>query len=188
MDTNDLKGRIAETLVEGILRRAGYRVALTGRESRVRNLLKVGGNGFMPALLAWKPTEDGRAGTPRLVALEVTYRADVESALRQDVPSLREPAAQWQNLYFVFVTEHPERGRSCFQAADARSGPAGAPWQTVDLHEVADLDIYWHTVEEYERLVKMVFPILSGAARARVATRLPAQRLPGRITAVRVSR
>jgi hypothetical protein len=38
MDVNALKGRIAEALVEGIFRRAGYDVALVGRESRVQQL------------------------------------------------------------------------------------------------------------------------------------------------------
>ena len=35
MDVNDLKGRMAEALVESIFRRAGYRVAQVGRESHV---------------------------------------------------------------------------------------------------------------------------------------------------------
>ena len=188
MDINDLKGRIAETLVEGILRRAGYRVALAGRESRVRNLLKIESDGFMPALLAWRQTEEGGAGAPRLVPIEVKYRADVESALRKEAAKLAKDAEQWHDLYFVFVTEHPERGRSCFQVADLRQGPGGASPHTVDLHEIGDLDIYWHTVEEYDCLVKMIFPVLSGSARASTAVRKLAHRLPGRITTVRVSR
>ena len=183
MDTNDLKGRIAETLVEAILRRAGYRVALAGREHRVRDLLKVGSDGFMPDLLAWRRTEGERAAAPRLVPIAIEYRADVGRALRLEAFDLVKDAEQWRDLYFVFVTEHPERGRSCFQVVDLSQCPAGTPWRTVDLHEVRDLDIYWHTVEEYEYLVKMIFPVLSGSA-----ARTPMRRLPARITAVRVSR
>jgi hypothetical protein len=188
MDTNELKGRIAETLVEGILRRAGYRVALAGRERRVRTELQLGSGGFMPDLLAWRQTEEGHAVAPQLVPIEVKYRADVESALRQEASKLAKDAEQWHDLYFVFVTEHPERGRSCFQVVDLRQCPAGTPWRSVDLHELSDLDIYWHTVEEYECLVKMIFPVLSESARARAGVRKTSRRLPGRITALRVSR
>ena len=188
MDTNDLKERIAETLVEGILRRARYRVALAGRQSRVRTLLKIESDGFMPGLLAWKQTEGARVLAPLLIPVDVRYRADVPSALQQEAPRLASAAEQWHNIYFVFVTEHPESGRSCFQVVDVRQCRPGAPWHTVDLHEVAELDIYWHTVEEYEGLVRMIFPVLSGSARASVSARRPGHRLPGRITAVRVSR
>jgi hypothetical protein len=188
MDTNDLKERIAETLVEGILRRARYRVALAGRQSRVRNLLRIESDGFMPDLLAWKQTEGARVQAPQLIPIDVRYRADVQSALRQEEPRLASAALQWSSIYFVFVTEHPEAGRSCFQVVDLRQCHPEVPWHTVDLHEVVELDIYWHTVEEYEGLVKMIFPVLSGSARAGVNARKPGHRLPGRITAVRVSR
>jgi hypothetical protein len=189
MDTNDLKGRIAETLVESILCRASYRVALAGRENRVRDLLKVTpAESFMPDLLAWRQMEDGPAVAPRLVPIEIRYRADVGGALRLDASKLAKEAEQWPDIYFVFVTENPERGRSCFQVVDPSQHPAGTPWHTVDLHEVPDLDIYWHTVEEYECLVKMIFPLLSGSTRASVGTRKAMRRLPARITALRVSR
>lgn len=188
MDTNDLKERIAETLVEGILRRARYRVALAGRQSRVRNLLKIESDGFMPDLLAWKQTDGERVLAPQLIPIDIRYRPDVSSALRQEQLQLASAAEQWHNIYFVFVTEHPEAGRSCFQVVDIRQCAPGVPWHTVDLHEVGELDIYWHTVEEYEGLVKMIFPVLSGCARGGVSARKPGQRLPGRITAVRVSR
>lgn len=188
MDTNDLKERIAETLVEGILRRAGYRVALAGRENDARNLLKVGSDAFMPDLLAWKEIEEERTVAPRLLPIEVKYRADIEEALLHEAPRLAVEAEQWHDLYFVFVTEHPEPGRSCFQVVDLRQCAPGAPWRTQDLHEVSGLDIYWHCVEEYECLVKMIFPVLSGSARTRMGARKPTHRLPGRITALRVSR
>lgn len=188
MDTNGLKGRIAETLVEGILRRAGYEVALAGRESRVQNLLQVGSAGFMPDLLAWKPVDGARSATPRLVAIAVKYRADVEGALQREASQLSRDVEQWHDLYFTFVTDRPEPRRSCFQVVDLHQCPAGAPWSTVDLHDAGDLAIDWRTVEEYECLVKMVFPVLSGTAGADEMTRRPVNKVSGRITALRAYR
>lgn len=48
MEVDDLKGRIAEALVESIFRRASYRVARVGRESSVQGLVKVGASEFSP--------------------------------------------------------------------------------------------------------------------------------------------
>ena len=188
MDTNGLKARIAETLVEGILRRAGYEVALAARESRVPNLLKVGSTGFMPDLVAWKPANGAHSVTPRLVAIAVKYRADVEGALSREAPQFSSDVEQWHDLHFILVTDHPEPRRSCFQVVDLRQCPAGAPWSTVDLHEAGDLDIDWRTVEEYECLVKMVFPVLSGNTGADEIARKPPRTVSGRITAVRACR
>ena len=39
---NNLKGRVAEALVENILHRAGYKIARVGRESQVQHMLKTG--------------------------------------------------------------------------------------------------------------------------------------------------
>ena len=188
MDTNGLKTRIAETLVEGIVRRAGYEVALAGRESRVPNLFNVGCGGFMPDLLAWKPAGGAPSITPRLVAIAVKYWAHVEEALSREAVSLARDVEQWHDLYFVLVTDHPETRRSCFQVVDLRQCPTGAPWQTVDLHEACDLDIDGRTVEEYECLVKMVFPVLSGTAGTDGMARRPLGKVSGRITALRASR
>ena len=175
MDINALKGRIAEALVEGVFRRAGYQVALVGRESRVQHLLKIGPVEFLPDFLVWKQmAETDATGTlHRLVAVEVKYRGDVEKSLQREAARFLRGVQQWHDLYFIFVTDHPDSSRSCFQAVDVRQCTPGAPWVSMDLHEVGDLDIYWKTVEEYERLVRLIFPILSAPPRADV----PARRL-----------
>ena len=190
MDVNALKGRIAEALVEGIFRRAGYQVALVGRQSRVQHLLKIGPDEFLPDFLVWKQvSETDSAGMlHRLVAIEVKYRGDVEKSLQRETSRFLRRVQQWHDLYFIFVTDRPDLGRSCFQAVDLRQCAPGAPWLTMDLHEVGDLDIYWKTVEEYESLVKLIFPTLSTAPRAAVPARKPEAELAGRVAALRGGR
>lgn len=173
MDTNGLKGRIAEAFVEGILRRAGYQVALVGRESRVQHLLKVGRDRFLPDFLVWKPIEDPAASWPpcRLAGIEVKYRRDVDAYVRGDLAKDAEAvAAEWPELYFVLVTDHPDTGRSCFQAIRPRDVRADTSPSTIDLHEVPELDIYKRNVEEHERLARQLLPLL-GAAAAEAARR-----------------
>ena len=58
------------------------------------------------------------------------------------------------------MTDHPSSGRSCFQVLDVAAARSGAPLAAVDLHGVADLDIYRTTVQEYEMLVRQIFPLL----------------------------
>jgi hypothetical protein len=190
MDTNSLKGRIAEALVEGVFRRAGYQVALVGRESRVQHLMKIGPAEFLPDFLVWKqvPGPDPAGGLHRLVAIEVKYRGDVQKSLQRETSRFLRGVRQWHDLYFIFVTDHPEPGRSCFQAVDLRQCAPGAPWVAMDLHEASDLDIYWKTVEEYESLVKLIFPILSAPPRAEAAARKPEVKLAGRMASLRGGR
>ena len=44
-----LKGRMAETLVEAVFKRAGYTVAWVGRETQMPALVRTGRAEFMPA-------------------------------------------------------------------------------------------------------------------------------------------
>ena len=68
----------------------------------------------------------------------------------------------------MFVTDHPASGRSCFQALDVAAARPGAPLTTIDLHYVHDFDIYLTTAQEYEGLVRQIFPLLRlGAAPTR---------------------
>jgi hypothetical protein len=64
MDVNDLKGRVAEALVESIFRRASYRVARVGRESQVHGLVKIGAGEFAPDFLVWKQVFESQAEQP----------------------------------------------------------------------------------------------------------------------------
>jgi hypothetical protein len=158
---DDLKGRIAEALVEGIFQRAGYAVSRTGRESQVQRSLKKGRTEFLPDFLVRKAVarEDSERPLHRLVSIEVKFRrhlsAYIEGEGRKDVAQ----AASWPDLYLVLVTDRPAPGRSCFQVLDPRRGEDA----TADLHTVVDLDIYERTVREYEGLVHRIFRLLDEA-------------------------
>jgi hypothetical protein len=182
MDVNSLKGRIAEALVEGMLRRAGYQVALAGRESRVQHLLKIGRDAFSPDLLVWKPLERADTVWPlhRLVGVEVKYRSDVSEYLGTHFSAeFARVAEQWPDLYCVLVTDRPEEGRSCFQAIHMRQYAPGRPSVTLDLHAVSDLDIYKTNVTEHEALVKQIFPLLSSEVGSNGLPRTPAAKTAG---------
>jgi hypothetical protein len=158
-----LKGRVAEAFVESIFRRAGYRVSRSGRESQVQRMVKVGADEFLPDFLLQKPAGATPAGRRlrRLIPIEVKYRASVEEFLRSHGDELLvRLGEQWAELCIVFVTDRPSSGRSCFQVLNVTAARPGAPLATVDLHDVADLDIYLTTVQEYEALVRQIFPLL----------------------------
>jgi hypothetical protein len=157
---SSLKGRIAGAFVEGIFRRAGYVVSRVGRESQVHRLVKIGSDDFLPDFLVRKEVRRDEAGRPlhRLLPLEVKYRHDIESFLdRYGREFFGRLSAQWPDLSVVFVTDHPEDGRSCFQIVDFSVGTSPG---LQDLHAVKDLEIYETTVREYESLVRQIFPLL----------------------------
>ena len=158
-----LKGRIAEAFVESIFRRAGYRVSRAGRERQFQRLVKIGTDEFLPDFLLHKPAGATPAGRPlhRLIPIEVKYRASVEGFLRSHGDQLlARLGEQWPELCVVFVTDHPASERSCFQVLDIAGARHGVPLATVDLHYVHDFDVYLTTVQEYEGLVKQIFPLL----------------------------
>lgn len=158
-----LKGRMAEALVEAVFKRAKYTVARVGRETQMPALVRTGRSEFMPDFVVWRALDEPSLGhhSYRLVAVEVKYRADLEDYLRRDSPSRSpEVARQWPELYEILVTDRPQSGRSCFQVVHVSSLPVGLPPVTLDLHLVPGLDIYRKTVEEYEGLVREIFPIL----------------------------
>jgi hypothetical protein len=177
MDVNDLKGRMAEALVESIFRRAGYRVARVGRESHVHELVKVGRGEFSPDFLIWRQVVENGAAQPvllhRLLALEVKYRSNLPEFVRTRVdPLIAQVGDQWPELYCILVTDKPEDGRSCFQVLDLKNHTAGQTPALANLHELPCLDIFKTTVQEYEGLVKDIFALLNAYARNEV----PSQR------------
>ena len=174
---NLLKGRMAEALVEGIFKRALYTVARVGRETQMPSLMRSGRAEFMPDFVVWRALDEPSLGhhSYRLLAIEVKYRADLADYLRRDSLS-RSPeiAQQWPELYQIIVTDRPEVGRSCFQAVHVSALPQGMRPVTLDLHLAPGLGVYRRTVEEYEGLVREIFPILgsrSGSAPSRVSDR-----------------
>ena len=176
-----LKGRMAEALVEAVFKRAGYTVARVGRETQMPALVRTGPAEFMPDFVVWRALDEPSLGhhSYRLLAIEVKYRADLDGYLRRDSPSRTALVAQqWPELYEVLVTDRPESGRACFQAVHVSARSAGRTPVTLDLHLVPGLDIYRRTVEEYEGLVREIFPIL-GSRQDSQDARIEGERKPG---------
>lgn len=174
LNLDTIKGRIAEALVEDIFHCAGFRVARLGRESDVQRLLKEGDDEYAPDFLIWKPVE-GTPGAFRLLNVEVKYRADLANFFRYGgVEKLTEAKLRWADLYFIFVTDHPVAGRSCFQALCLSDYTPGNEPATTDLHRVSALDIYRSTVEEHERLARSLFAALGSHTDPACMRRAPA--------------
>lgn len=180
VDINGLKGRIGEALVESILRQSGFKVARLGRESQVQALLKMGRSEFLPDFLVWKPVDNSPDGALlyRLLSVEVKYRTNVEDALICEGQKLISRAGkQWQELYLVFVTDHPALGRSKFQVLDPRQSASDTPLRTIDLHEVCVFEKSKSVIEEHESLVGPLFSQLSTAPRGIDDLRKPLAKL-----------
>lgn len=169
MDIRGIKGRIAEALVESIFRRASYKMTRFGKESDLRGMLKVGRDeDSAPDFLALKEGLVGREapGTYHAFMIEVKYRSDLSRYLsvqsRAEKDNLfSKSKVKWPNLCFVFVTDHPEEGRSCFQALDLGSYEPGEPLRTKELYEIEQFQIYPNNVREHGELAKKIFGFLS---------------------------
>jgi hypothetical protein len=158
-----LKGRIAEAFVESIFRRAGYRVSRAGRAGQSSQLLKLGADEFLPDFYLHKPAGETPTGRTRhrLIPIEVRYEARVEDFLGgHDDALVAALLARWPEICLVFVTDHPATGRSCFQVLEIAAVCQGTPLGTVDLHYMHDFDVYLTTAQEYEALVRQIFPLL----------------------------
>jgi uncharacterized membrane protein YgcG len=161
---------MAEALVEGIFKRAQYIVARVARETQVSALMRTGQS--VPDFVVWKALDEPSLGhrSYLLLAIEVTYCANLDEYLHRATPARSpEVALQWPELYEILVTDRPEVGRSCFQAVHVSILPPAAPPTSLDLHLLPGLDIYRRTVEEYEGLVREVFPLIgsrSGGSRS----------------------
>jgi len=178
-DINLLKGRMSEALVEGIFKRAQYMVARVARETQVSALMRTGQS--VPDFVVWKSLDEPSLGhrSYLLLAIDVKYCTNLDDYLRRDTPARSpEVALQWPELYEILVTDRPELGRSCFQAVHVSILPPAAAPSTLDLHLVPGLDIYRRTVEEYEGLVREVFPLIgsrNGDWARKLAGRAPAR-------------
>jgi len=163
VDLLEIKGRIAVALVEAIFRRAGFALApVVHAEVAPRQ----GREDLIPDFQATLPAAvDGPSLAPRVV--EVRYRPQVGQYLL--IEAQRGPHSlftvakrQWPSLMFVFVTDHPEAGRSCFQVVDLGPWVAGSAVAALDLHAHAELQIFRQNVEEHETLLRRMFALLTG--------------------------
>jgi hypothetical protein len=163
VDLLEIKGRIAVALVESIFRRAGFGLAPV---VPVEAALRKGREDLVPDFQATPPAAaDAAAGAPRVV--EVRYRPQVTQYLL--IEAQRGPHSvftiakrQWPALVFVFVTDHPEPGRSCFQVVDLEPWAAGGAVAALDLHAHPGLRIFRQNVEEHEALLRRMFALLTG--------------------------
>jgi hypothetical protein len=164
VDLLDIKGRIAQALVESIFRRAGFTLTPVGpREASARG----GREELIPDFFAVRVPADGKPPESPARLVEVRYRRQVSQYL--GIEDQRGPQSifahakrQWSGLIFVFVTDHPEPGRSPYQVLDLETWSVGDKVTSIDLFAHAGLDIYRQNVEEHEALARRIFALLTG--------------------------
>ena len=167
MDLLDIKSRIAVALVESIFRRAGFVLAPAsgeaggparqGREALIPDFaaIRLGGSPSAPASAARTVEVRYRPQVAQYLAIETQRAAQSVFALAK---------RQWPGLVVVFVTDHPEAGRCCFQAVDLEGWSLGAALTPTDLFAHEGLAIYPQNVEEHEVLLRRMFALLTGLA------------------------
>jgi hypothetical protein len=167
VDLNNIKGRIAEALVESIFRRAEFKMTRFGRESDLRGMMKSGrDDSFTPDFLAMKEVVAESRGVYQTHMVEVKYRSNLVRYLSQEkkmggASELVPAQEKWPNLCLVFVTENAGEKRSCFQALDLSLFEPGKFLRTVDLHEIRRFDLYPQNVQQHEELARKMFGLLS---------------------------
>jgi hypothetical protein len=145
MDLLEVKNRIAEALVESIFRRARYDVTPFARETIG---LRVGREDFSPDVrVIRRPANEA----PQEFLVEVKCRAVIEQypsveSQRGEKSIFVMARQRWPNLHFVFVSERPAAGRSCFQVVKVRSLEAGVPVIAVNLDEEKTFGLFPHNV------------------------------------------
>jgi len=161
MDLFEVKNRIAEALVESIFRRARY--TLVPVKPPIGNV-RAWREEFSPHVVVKK--ESGRQ--PIELPISVRYRVQIGQYLA--IEQQRGPKSifhmawrQWPDLRFIFVTERPDPGRSCFQVVQPGDGRSIDLIHTTDLADQAELEIFRHNVEDHEELVRRIFLLLSEA-------------------------
>jgi len=163
VDLLEIKGRIAVALVESIFRRAGFTLAPA---IALETSQRLGREDLIPDFQATLPSvADAAARTACVV--EVRYRPQVGQYLL--IEGQRGPHSlfvvakrHWPTLVFVFVTDHPEPGRSCFQVVDLALWTTGGAVTAQDLFDHEGLRIFRQNVEEHEALLRRMFSLLTG--------------------------
>ncbi len=174
MDLHDIKGRIAVALVESIFRRAGFTLSPVETPIGRRELVtRLGREDLIPDFSAVRSAAAASAVPPetpnRPRVVDVRYRPQVAQYV--SIEEERGPRGlfalakrQWPALVFIFVTDHPEPGRSSFQAVDLEPWSLGTAVSAVDLFAHQGLAIYRQNVEEHESLLRRMFALLTGSA------------------------
>lgn len=162
MDLLEVKSRIAEALVESIFRRARYAVEPYRGEVAP---LRLGREDFSPDFsVRLRPA----SGPEQQALVEVKYRSSVDQFIsvenqRGDRSVFVTARRQWPDLCFVFVTDRPLPGRSCFQVLSFLDHPADKPFDTVDLGELDRFRIFAHNIADHEQLLRRVYALLVAA-------------------------
>lgn len=164
MDLLTTKGRIALALVESIFRRAGFALTPVGPIEVPPHL----GREDLPDFAARRVVPETGADEEPARLIEVRYRLDLAHYLaienKRGARSVFVQAKrQWPGLVFVFVTDHPEPGRACFQAIDLKPWGPGEAVTAIDLFAHGGLAIYRQNVEEHEVLLRRMFALLMGS-------------------------
>jgi hypothetical protein len=165
VDLLDIKGRIAQALVESVFRRAGFTLTPVGpRESPAR----LGREELVPDFFATRVPPDDRPPDAPARLIEVRYRPQIAQYLaiedqRGSQSIFTYAKRQWPGLMFVFVSDHPPAGRSCFQTVDLEPWTPGERVAPLDLFDHKGLDIYRQNVEEHEALARRIFSLLTGS-------------------------
>ena len=165
MDLLDIKGWIALALVESIFRRAGFTLTSVSQREVPPHL----GREDLPDFSVWRGRPDSGALDEPVRLVEARYRLDLAHYLAIETQRgarsvFGQAKRHWPGLVFVFVTDHPAPGRSCFQILDLEPWSVGAAVTAIDLFAHAGLAIYRQNVEEHEVLLRRMFTLLTGGA------------------------
>jgi len=163
VDLLAIKGRLALALVESIFRRAGITVTPVGPLEVPPHL----GREDLPDFAARRDPAVGAPDAAWTRLIEVRYRLDLTHYLavesqRGARSTFTRARRQWPALLVVFVSDHPEPGRSCFQAVDLGAWVPGEAIATTALWAPPELAIYRQNVEEHELLLRRMSALLSG--------------------------
>lgn len=171
MDLYEAKDRIAVALVESIFRRARYQVRPFQADPAVLRFVR---EDFAPDFHATLRDEDG---SEREFLVDVTYRPFVEPFIalenqRRESSVFVLARRHWPALRSVLVTDHPDRGRSCFQTVVVDLTSGDRRLRAVDLASAGELGIFAHNVADHEQLLLRIFTLLLAERGAREPSRL----------------
>jgi hypothetical protein len=157
VDLNETKERVAVALVETLFRRAGYAVHRVAAD-RTRRLAP---EDLTPSFYV---SAGGLFEPPADVPVGVLYRPFVQPYValenqRRQSSMYALARRQWPGFHLVLVTDHPEPGRSCFQAVVAAG--AGAALTTVDLARMPQFPLRPQDTALYEDLLQRIYAMLS---------------------------